>query len=162
MKCCPINNTLNIIGKKFTLLLLRNMMLLKQTRFNQFMDSIEQINPKTLSLRLKEMEKDGLIKRKVYEETPVRIEYVLTEKAMALTPILEQMAIFSMRYCTKDVFRGPPPKDVENIYSNIITKYWTAASTWCEKISKVHLISFWMITEQSYSSSCYVTFFSET
>jgi DNA-binding HxlR family transcriptional regulator len=129
MKCCPINNTLNIIGKKFTLLLLRNMMLLKQTRFNQFMDSIEQINPKTLSLRLKEMEKDGLIKRKVYEETPVRIEYVLTEKAMALTPIVEQMAIFSMRYCTKDVFRGPPPKDVENIYSNIITKYRTAASS---------------------------------
>ena len=104
-------------------------MLLKQTRFNQFMDSIEQINPKTLSLRLKEMEKDGLIKRKVHEETPVRIEYVLTEKAMALTPILEQMAIFSMRYCTKDVFRGPPPKDVENVYSNIITKYKTAASS---------------------------------
>ena len=129
MKCCPINNTLNIIGKKFTLLLLRNMMLLKQTRFNQFMDSIEQINPKTLSLRLKEMEKDGLIKRKVHEETPVRIEYVLTEKAMALTPILEQMAIFSMRYCTKDVFRGSPPKDVENIYSNIIAKYKTAASS---------------------------------
>ena len=88
MKCCPINNTLNIIGKKFTLLLLRNMMLLKQTRFNQFMDSIEQINPKTLSLRLKEMEKDGLIQRKVYQETPVRVEYVLTEKAMALTPII--------------------------------------------------------------------------
>lgn len=130
MKCCPINNTLNIIGKKFTLLLLRNMMLLKQTRFNQFMDSIEQINPKTLSLRLKEMEKDGLIQRKVYQETPVRVEYVLTEKAMALTPILEQMAIFSMRYCTKDVFNGPPPNDVENIYSNILTKYKTTTSTY--------------------------------
>jgi len=94
------------------------------------MDSIEQINPKTLSLRLKEMEKDGLIQRKVYQETPVRVEYVLTEKAMALTPILEQMAIFSMRYCTKDVFNGPPPNDVENIYSNILTKYKTTTSTY--------------------------------
>ncbi len=94
------------------------------------MSSIEEINPKTLSVRLKEMEKDGLIKRKVYHETPVRVEYALTEKAMALTPILEQMAIFSMRYCTKDVFRGPPPKDVENIYSNIIMKYKTAASSY--------------------------------
>lgn len=129
MKCCPINNTLNLIGKKFTLLLLRNMMMLKQTRFNQFMGSIEEINPKTLSIRLKEMEKDGLIKRKVFHEIPVRVEYVLTEKAMALTPILEQMAIFSMRYCTKDVFRGPPPKNVENLYSNIITKYRTAAQS---------------------------------
>jgi DNA-binding HxlR family transcriptional regulator len=129
MKCCPINNTLNLIGKKFTLLLLRNMMMLKQTRFNQFMGSIEEINPKTLSIRLKEMEKDGLIKRKVFHEIPVRVEYVLTDKAMALTPILEQMAIFSMRYCTKDVFRGPPPKNVENLYSNIITKYRTAAQS---------------------------------
>jgi DNA-binding HxlR family transcriptional regulator len=93
------------------------------------MGSIEEINPKTLSIRLKEMEKDGLIKRKVFHEIPVRVEYVLTEKAMALTPILEQMAIFSMRYCTKDVFRGPPPKNVENLYSNIITKYRTAAQS---------------------------------
>ncbi len=100
-------------------------MLLKQNRFNQFMDSIEKINPKTLSVRLKEMEKDGLIERKVYHETPVRVEYVLTQKAMALTPILEQMAIFSMRYCTKDVFRGPPPKDVEKMYSDITAKYRT-------------------------------------
>ena len=129
MKCCPINNTLNLIGKKFTILLIRNMMMLKQTRFNQFMDSIEDINPKTLSIRLKEMEKDGLIKRKVFHEIPVRVEYLLTEKAMGLTPILEQMAIFSMRYCTKDVFRGPPPKNVENLYSNIITKYRTAAQS---------------------------------
>jgi DNA-binding HxlR family transcriptional regulator len=93
------------------------------------MGSIEEINPKTLSIRLKEMEKDGLIKRKVFHEIPVRVEYVLTEKAMALTPILEQMAIFSMRYCTNDVFRGPPPKNVENLYSNIITKYRTAAQS---------------------------------
>ena len=133
MKCCPINNTLSIIGKKFTLLLLRNMMMLKQTRFNQFMDSIEQINPKTLSLRLKEMEKDGLITRKIYHETPVRVEYNLTEKAMALTPILEQMALFSMRYCTKDVFRGPVPKDVEKIYSDIAVEFRKATSSYQEK-----------------------------
>jgi DNA-binding HxlR family transcriptional regulator len=133
MKCCPINNTLSIIGKKFTLLLLRNMMMLKQTRFNQFMDSIEQINPKTLSLRLKEMKKDGLITRKIYHETPVRVEYNLTEKAMALTPILEQMALFSMRYCTKDVFRGPIPKDVEKIYSDIAVEFRKATSSYQEK-----------------------------
>lgn len=112
------------------------MMMLKQTRFNQFMDSIEQINPKTLSLRLKEMEKDGLIKRKIYHETPVRVEYNLTEKALALTPILEQMALFSMRYCAKDVFRGPVPKDMEKIYSNITTKYRIATSSYQDRIGE--------------------------
>jgi DNA-binding HxlR family transcriptional regulator len=108
-------------------------MLLKQTRFNQFMDSIEEINPKTLSVRLKDMEKHGLITRKVYNETPVRVEYFLTQKALALTPILEQMALFSMRYCKTDVFAGPAPKDVEKIYSNITIKYRQAASSYQEK-----------------------------
>ena len=67
-----------------------------KTRFNQFLDSIEGINPKILSARLKEMEKSGLIRRKVYStETPVRIGYFLAEKGSALKSILDQMAIFS-------------------------------------------------------------------
>ena len=61
-KCCPVFNTLSIIGKKFTLLLLRNMIFLNQKRFNEFLNSIEEINPKTLSIRLRELEKDRLIK----------------------------------------------------------------------------------------------------
>ena len=47
-KCCPVFNTLSIIGKKFTLLLLRNMIFLKQKRFNEFLNSIEEINTKTV------------------------------------------------------------------------------------------------------------------
>ena len=82
LKACPIENTFKIIGKKFTVLILRNMINDKQNRFNQLLNSIEQGNPKTLSIRLREMEKSGLITRKVYHhETPVRIEYYPTEKA---------------------------------------------------------------------------------
>ena len=85
-----------------------------KTRFNQFLDSIEGINPKILSARLKEMERSGLIKRKVYSaETPVRIGYFLTEKGSALRSILDQMALFSMRYCTKEVFRDRKPRVLE-------------------------------------------------
>ena len=80
MKVCPINNSFRIVGKKFTMLILRNMMHVGQKRFNQFLE-IEDINAKILSARLKEMEKDGLITRQVFHETPVRIEYTLTEKA---------------------------------------------------------------------------------
>ena len=89
IKCCPIDTTFRLAGKKFTILIIREMMRDK-TRFNQFLDSIEGINPKILSARLKEMEKSGLIRRKVYStETPVRIGYFLTEKGSALKSILD-------------------------------------------------------------------------
>ena len=87
MKSCPIDNTFRIIGKKFTIHILRNMLIWFKTRFNQFLDSIEGINPKTLSVRLSEMEKSGMIKRKVFAETPIRIEYSITEKGIALRPV---------------------------------------------------------------------------
>ena len=113
MKCCPIDTTFKLVGKKFTILIIREMMQDK-TRFNQFLESIEGINPKILSARLKEMERSGLIKRKVYSaETPVRIGYFLTEKGGALRSILDQMAIFSMRYCAKEVFRDRKPRALE-------------------------------------------------
>ena len=81
MRCCPVDNTFKIIGKKFTLHILRNITMLGQTRFNQFLESVEGINPKTLSVRLREMERNGLISRKIHPETPIRIEYSITEKA---------------------------------------------------------------------------------
>ena len=62
MKECPINHTFKLMGKKFTMLIIRNMIHLDHKRFNQFLE-IEDINAKVLSARLKEMEKDGLIER---------------------------------------------------------------------------------------------------
>src|SRR5919201_599067 len=93
MKSCPIENTFKIIGKKFTILILRNMINGKQNRFNQLLGSIEDSNPKTLSVRLREMENYGLIKRKVFSnEKPVRVEYHPTEKGLALQPVIDMMA----------------------------------------------------------------------
>lgn len=109
MKRCPLDNTSKIIGKKFTLLILCNMMS-NQTKFNQFIESIEGLNPKTLSTRLKEMEKNGLVHRKIYHETPIRIEYYLTEKGNALKSVLDQMAGFSVQYCAKDIFKDGKPR----------------------------------------------------
>ena len=103
MKNCPLDITSRLIGKKFTVLILRNMMS-NQTRFNQFIESIEGINPKTLSTRLKEMEKNGLIRRKVYPETPIRIEYYLTEKGIELKSILDQMVVFSTQGTAQMMF----------------------------------------------------------
>lgn len=110
LKICPIRNTFDLIGKKFTVLILRDMILYGKTRFNELLNSVEEINSKTLSLRIREMERDGLIKRRVYPEMPLRVEYELTEKAEKLRPVLEQMGEFSARYCAADIFRDKKPR----------------------------------------------------
>jgi len=115
MKACPIDNTFKIIGKKFTVHILRNMQL-GQSRFNQFLDSIEGINPKTLSARLREMEKNGIIERSVFTGKPVKIEYTITKKGIALQPVLDQMAAFSMQYCAKQVFKDGKPRTYKQVY----------------------------------------------
>ena len=105
IKCCPIDNTFKIIGKKFTIHIIRNMAMHGQTRFNQMLDSIEDANPKTLSARLKEMEKAGLITRTVYDEAPIRVEYRVTKKGNDLQGILDQMAAFSMKHYPREIFK---------------------------------------------------------
>jgi DNA-binding HxlR family transcriptional regulator len=123
IRCCPINNTLNIIGKRFTILILRNMINGKQNRFNQFLNSIEESNPKTLSVRLREMEKYGLIKRKVYpNEKPVRVEYHPVERGWELQPILDMMAAYSLKYCSKDVFKDAKPREFREVYGREMAK----------------------------------------
>ena len=115
MRECPINHTFKLVGKKFTMLIIRNMIHRDHKRFNQFLE-IEEINAKILSARLKEMEKDGLIERKVYSDTPIRVEYTITEKGRALEPILDQMSAFSMKYCAKDVFKDGKARKLEQVY----------------------------------------------
>lgn len=115
MKGCPINHTFKLVGKKFTMLIIRNMIHRDHKRFNQFLE-IEDINAKVLSARLKEMEEDGLIERKIYPDKPVRIEYTITEKGRALEPILDQMSAFSMKYCAKDIFKDGKARKLEQVY----------------------------------------------
>lgn len=62
------------------------------------------------------MENDGLIERKVYPDTPVRIEYIITEKGTALEPIVDQMSAFSMKYCAKDIFKDGKGRKPEQVY----------------------------------------------
>ncbi len=116
MKCCPIDNTFKIIGKKFTIHIIRNMAMMGQSRFNQLLDNIEDANPKTLSARLKEMEKANLISRKVYDESPIRIEYKLTKKGEDLKGIIGQMAAFSMKHYAKEVFKDGKPRKLKQVF----------------------------------------------
>ena len=110
MKACPVDNSLKIFGQKYALHIVRNMLVLKQRRFGQFLKSIEGINTKTLSIRLHELENSGVIKRKIINSRPPQTEYSLTDKGMALEPILADIATFSTRFEPKRVFKDERPR----------------------------------------------------
>jgi len=120
MKKCPIDNSLRVFQQKFALNIIRNMMLLKHTRFNQFLGSIEGINTKTLSIRLREMEDYGLIKRKVTQKRPLQVEYTLTEKGNALNSILVHIAEFSAIYEPEKIFKDKKPKYMSELFGTEI------------------------------------------
>lgn len=119
VKACPINNTFQIVGKKFSILILRNMLLYRQSRFNQFLDSVEGINSRTLSVRLRQLEKAKLISRKVIPEVPIRIEYSLTPKGKALLPIVEELGEFSTQHCPGDVFKDGKARPFKQVMTAI-------------------------------------------
>ena len=97
MKVCPIDRGLKIIGQRYALHIMRNMILLKHNRFSQFLNSIEGINTKTLSIRLQQLEEYGLVERKVIPGKPAHTEYYPTEKGMAVQGILAEIALFSTK-----------------------------------------------------------------
>lgn len=113
---CPIDNSVKMIGKKFTLHILRNMILLKQKRFSEFLGSIEGISTKTLSIRLHEMEKEGLITRVVISTKPVQIEYSLTKKGKMFEPILRLLGELSVKYEPKVIFKDGKPRGPEGVF----------------------------------------------
>lgn len=94
---CPIANLLDIVGDKWTLLVIRDLFLGK-SRFAEFAESDEQMPTNILAERLKRMEKLGLLKKNPYQKNPVRFEYFLTEKGKALEPILNEMVSWGLQY----------------------------------------------------------------
>ena len=121
IKNCPVDNTFKIIGKKFTFHIVRNMAMRNQTRFNEFLGTIENINSKTLALRLKELEETKIVKRTVYDEVPPRVEYTLTKKGRDLQGIIDQMAAFSMKYYPKTVFKDGKKRNYKQVFRRSVT-----------------------------------------
>ena len=85
---CPLARTLDIIGERWTILILRDLVRLGPRKFQDFEVSLEGIGPNTLSARLKRLEEAGVVERRFYETHPPRAEYVLTPKGLELRPVL--------------------------------------------------------------------------
>lgn len=95
---CPVAQTLDIIGERWTLLILRDLFLHGPRRYQDFQESLTGIAPNTLSARLKAMEAHGLIKRELYSEHPPRLEYHLTDKGKSLGPVLKALREWGQRH----------------------------------------------------------------
>jgi DNA-binding HxlR family transcriptional regulator len=88
---CPVARTLDIIGERWTILILRDLLLEGARKFQDFEHSLAGISPNTLSARLKRLEESGIVERRFYEQHPPRAEYVLTSKGRALGPVLKAL-----------------------------------------------------------------------
>jgi DNA-binding HxlR family transcriptional regulator len=95
--CPSFQHAVELLGKRWTGLIIK-VLLAGPQRFGEIADQIEGVSDRMLSERLKEFEAEGLIERRVYPETPVRIEYRLTEKGQALDTVIEAMADWSHRW----------------------------------------------------------------
>ena len=95
---CPVARTLDLIGERWTLLLLRDLLLKGPRRFQDFQESLTGVAPNTLSARLKDLEASGLIARRLYSEHPPRLEYHLTEKGKSLGPVVKALRDWGQRH----------------------------------------------------------------
>lgn len=97
MPVCPVATTVSLIGSKWKLLILRNL-LAGPWRFNELKKNLEGISQKVLTDSLRSMEKDGIITRTVYAEVPPRVEYALSELGESMRPIIRAMEAWGIEY----------------------------------------------------------------
>jgi DNA-binding HxlR family transcriptional regulator len=104
LKSCPIETTFRIIGKTWTVLIIKEL-LMGHKQFNRFIENIESIILKVLTERLRELEHLGIISRRIVSDYSVRVEYSLTDLGREFEPVLLSAASFSMKNMPRTVFK---------------------------------------------------------
>ena len=97
MPACPVATTVSLIGSKWKLLIMRNL-LARPWRFNELRKSLDGVSQKVLTDSLRSMEADGLVVRTVYAEVPPRVEYSLSELGETMRPIIKSMETWGLAY----------------------------------------------------------------
>jgi DNA-binding HxlR family transcriptional regulator len=115
---CPIRTSLGILGKKWTILIIRDIGVRKINRFNRILESIPGLTPRVLSMRLKELEKEGLIECIEKKKSPpqMMVLWRLTEKGKDILPILMQMVAFSSKWYADVIFEDKRPRKFSEIF----------------------------------------------
>lgn len=99
---CPVATTVQLIGNKWKLLILRNLMYDSKQRFKDFIKTIPAISKKVLTDNLRSLEEDKLVEREVFAEVPSRVEYSLSPLGQSLKPILDAMYVWGTNYKTSE------------------------------------------------------------
>jgi DNA-binding HxlR family transcriptional regulator len=94
---CPVCRTADIVCAKWTMLVIRDLAS-GRTRFCELERSLAGISPRTLSLRLRALEEEGIVARQTYPEVPPRVEYALTDKGLALLPLIDVMRDYGAQW----------------------------------------------------------------
>lgn len=94
---CPVCRTADVVCGKWTLLIIRDLVD-GRARFCELERSLKGISPRTLSIRLRALEEEGVVHRQTFSEVPPRVEYALTEKGRALVPIIDSMREYGSRW----------------------------------------------------------------
>ena len=105
LPACPVETTLMLIGDKWKVLILRDLMP-GTKRFGELKKSIGSVSQKVLTAQLRDMEEKGLVSRKVYAEVPPRVEYSLTDLGKSLKPILDAMRTWGDNYKAKNMLKA--------------------------------------------------------
>jgi DNA-binding HxlR family transcriptional regulator len=98
---CPVACALDVVGERWTILILRDLLLHGARRFQDFEQSLEGLTPSVLSSRLKALEGAGLIERRLYAEHPPRAEYLLTERGRDLGPVLDALRTWGSKHARR-------------------------------------------------------------
>lgn len=108
LPACPVETTLMLIGDKWKVLILRDLMP-GTKRFGELKKSIGHVSQKVLTAQLRDMEASGLVHRQVYAEVPPRVEYSLTDLGKSLKPILDAMWNWGQNYQTQNAAPADAP-----------------------------------------------------
>jgi DNA-binding HxlR family transcriptional regulator len=116
---CPIRASLGVLGRKWTLLILRDMTFLKNMKFSQILRSNPGLTPRALSIRLRDLQREGLIDKIVNPKDRRGISYRLTQKGKDSTPILTAFIQYGMRHHAKQVFEDGKPRRLTDVFPQL-------------------------------------------
>lgn len=113
---CPIRTTLGVLGKKWTILIIRDIGLRRIVRFNRLLESISGLTPRVLSMRLKELEEEDFIECVEESRSPSMVIWRLTQKGKDTLPILMQLTAFGSKWYSDEVFEDKVPRELKDIF----------------------------------------------
>jgi DNA-binding HxlR family transcriptional regulator len=114
---CPIKTSLGVLGKKWTMLILRDIGFRRIDRFNRLLESVPGLTPRVLSMRLKELEEDGYIECIENQKSPMIVRWTLTQKGSETLPILMRFIAFGSKWHADEVFEDKIPRTLTELFN---------------------------------------------